>query len=127
MTGCEDPSGLAYSESADVLLSVCANMMVKVLDARNGTEYATVPVGQGADAVIYDAGTHRAYIPAAVDGLLTVLEVKGLHDVQGLEQVPTQIGTRTGAIRVAEQAGLAGSTARHGAASGDAAKIDSRP
>lgn len=98
MAGCEDPSGLAYSDSADVLLSVCANKMLKVLDARTGVEYATVPVGQGADAVIYDAGTHRAFVPSAVDGLLTVLEVRGPHDVQILEQVPTQIGTRTGAI-----------------------------
>jgi len=98
MTGCEDPSGLAYSPEADVLLSVCANKMLKVLDARTGAEFATVPVGQGADAVIYDASTHRAFVPSAVDGLLTVLEVRGAHDVQVLEQVPTQIGTRTGAI-----------------------------
>jgi DNA-binding beta-propeller fold protein YncE len=98
MAGCEDPSGLAYSAEADVLLSVCANKMLKVLDARTGAEYATVPVGQGADAVIYDAGTRRAFVPSAVDGLLTVLDVRGPHDVLVLEQVPTQIGTRTGAI-----------------------------
>lgn len=98
MTGCEDPSGMAYADGADVLLSVCANKMVKVLDARSGKELETVPVGAGADAVIYDKGTRRAFVPSAIDGLLTVLAVNGPRDVQVVEQVPTQIGTRTGAI-----------------------------
>ena len=98
MTGCEDPSGMAYAEGADVVLSVCANKMLKVLDARTGAELETVPVGAGADAVIYDKTTKRAFVPSAIDGLLTVLAVDGPRDVHVLEQVPTQIGTRTGAI-----------------------------
>lgn len=98
MTGCEDPSGMAYVDGADVVLSVCANKMLKVLDARSGKELETVPVGAGADAVIYDKTTRRAFVPSAIDGLLTVISVNGPHDVQVLEQVPTQIGTRTGAI-----------------------------
>lgn len=98
MEGCEDPSGMAYSEAADVLLSVCANKMLKVLDARTGAENLTVPVGAGADAVIYDNGTKRAFVPSAIDGLLTVVKVNGPRDVQVVEQVPTQVGTRTGAI-----------------------------
>lgn len=98
MEGCEDPSGMAYSEAADVLLSVCFNKMLKVLDARTGKDLATVPVGQGADAVIYDNSTKRAFVPSAVDGLLTVIKVNSANDVKVIEQVPTQIGTRTGAI-----------------------------
>lgn len=98
MEGCEDPSGLAYSEAANALLSVCANKMLKVLDARTGSELATIAVGAGSDAVIYDNGTRRAYVPSAFDGLLTVVQVNGPRDIKVLEQVPTQIGTRTGAI-----------------------------
>lgn len=98
MEGCEDPSGMAYADAADVLLSVCANKRVYVLDARSGKVHETVPVGAGADAVIYDATTHRAFVPSAIDGLLTVLDVKSATDVRVLEQVPTQVGTRTGAI-----------------------------
>lgn len=98
MQGCEDPSGLAYSEAADVLLSVCANKMLKALDAHTGAELTTVEVGAGADAVIYDNATRRAYVPSAFDGLLTVVQVNGPRDVKVLEQVPTQVGTRTGAI-----------------------------
>lgn len=98
MKDCEDPSGMAYVEEADVLLSVCANKMLKVLDARTGAELGTVPVGAGADAVIYDRTTRRAFVPSAIDGLLSVVSVKGPRDVRLIEQVPTQIGTRTGAV-----------------------------
>ena len=98
MKDCEDPSGMAYVEAHDVILSVCANNMLKVLDARTGEELASLAVGAGADAVIYDKVTGRAFVPSAVDGLLTVLSVNGPRDVKVLEQVPTQIGTRTGAV-----------------------------
>lgn len=98
MNGCEDPSGMAYADAADVVLSVCANKMLEVLDAKNGAQLQTVAVGGGADAVIYDPTTKRAFVPSAFDGLLTVVAVNGPRDVQVLEQVPTQIGTRTGAI-----------------------------
>ena len=54
MEGCEDPSGMAYAEAADVLLSVCANKKLFVLNARTGATLETVAVGAGADAVIYD-------------------------------------------------------------------------
>jgi hypothetical protein len=81
---------MAYADTADVVLSVCANKMLKVLDARSGAELQTVAVGAGADAVIYDSATKRAFVPSAIDGLLTVLAVNGPKDVQVLEQVPTQ-------------------------------------
>ncbi len=98
MAGCEDPSGMAYVEPADVLLSVCANSKLFVLDARSGATLGELAVGAGADAVIYDPGTHRAFVPSAIDGLLTVLEVAGPRDVRVLEQDFLQIGTRTGAV-----------------------------
>ncbi|MEP9360386.1 hypothetical protein [Sphingomonas sp. KR3-1] len=98
MTGCEDPSGMAYVEGADVILSVCFNNMLKVLDAKTGEELATLPVGKGADAVIYDKVRKRAFVPSAYDGVLTVLKVDGRRDIHVEEVVPTQIGTRTGAV-----------------------------
>ena len=98
MKGCEDPSGMAYVEGADVILSVCFNNMLKVLDAKTGEELATLPVGKGADAVIYDKVRKRAFVPSAYDGVLTVLNVNGRRDIHVEEVVPTQIGTRTGAV-----------------------------
>ncbi len=98
MKDCEDPSGMAYVDHADIVMSVCFNNMVKVLDARNGKEIVTIPVGKGADAVIYDKVTKRAFVPSAYDGMLTVIQVNSRDDIRVLEQVRTQIGTRTGAV-----------------------------
>jgi len=98
MQGCEDPTGMAYVESADVLLSVCVNKKLFVLNARDGTTLEVVAVGEGGDSVIYDPGTRRAFVPSAFDGLLTVVAVNGPRDVTVLEQVFLQIGTRTGTV-----------------------------
>jgi hypothetical protein len=98
MKDCEDPSGMAYVAETDTVLSVCANNMLKVLDARSGAELQTVAVGKGGDAVIYDKTTRRAFVPSAYDGVLTVLSVDGRSNVRVLETVRTQIGTRTGTI-----------------------------
>jgi len=98
MKGCKEPTGMAYAAAADVVLSVCTNKILEVLDARTGRQLESVPVGEGADAVIYDDVTRQAFVPSAVDGLLTVLAVDGPRDVRALEQDHTQVGTRTGAI-----------------------------
>ena len=98
MKDCEDPSGMAYVEGLDVIMSVCFNSMVKVLDARNGNEIATIPVGMGADAVIYDKVRKRAFVPSAYDGILTVIQVNSRTDIKVVEKARTQIGTRTGAV-----------------------------
>lgn len=98
MDGCEEPTGIAYADASDVVLSVCNNKRLYVLDARSGKTLETVPVGEGADSVIYDPTTHRAFVPTAMDGLVTIVEVRGPSDVQVLEQVHTQVGTRTGTI-----------------------------
>ena len=98
MEGCEDPSGMAYVETVDILLSVCVNKKLFVLNARTGATVQIVSVGGGADAVIYDPGTHRAFVPSAFDGMLTVLDVRGPKEVSVVEQVFLQVGTRTGTV-----------------------------
>ena len=98
MKGCKDPTGMAYAAAANVVLSVCTNKKLDVLDAATGRELETLSVGEGADAVIYDPVTREVFVPSAVDGLLTVLVVNGPKDVRVLEQDLTQVGTRTGAV-----------------------------
>jgi len=98
MKGCKEPTGMAYAAAANVVLSVCTNRMLNVLDATTGRELESLPVGEGADAVIYDPDTREAFVPSAVDGLLTVLAIDGPRNVRVLEQDATQVGTRTGAV-----------------------------
>jgi DNA-binding beta-propeller fold protein YncE len=98
LKGCEEPSGLAYVPGAGLLISACANQVAKVLKASTGEEVATLAIGKGPDAVIYDAERKLAFIPCGRDGVLEVIAVRGPTDVAIVQTVKTQPGARTGAV-----------------------------
>ena len=98
LKGCESPSGLAYAPGAGLLISACANQVAKVLNAATGEEIATLAIGKGPDAVIYDAARKLAFIPCGRDGVLEVIAVRGPKDVAIVQTVKTQPGARTGAV-----------------------------
>jgi DNA-binding beta-propeller fold protein YncE len=98
LTGCEEPSGLAYVPNSGLLISACANHMAKVLKASTGKEVATLAIGKGPDAVIYDAARNLAFIPCGWDGVLEVIDTRGKSNVAKLQTVKTQPGARTGAV-----------------------------
>ncbi|WP_431210396.1 YncE family protein [Puia sp. P3] len=53
---CGQPTGIAYDAANQRLFTVCrANKGMSVVDASSGKVIATVPIGAGVDAVIYDA------------------------------------------------------------------------
>lgn len=98
LKGCESPSGLAYAPGAGLLISACANQVAKVLNAATGEEVASLAIGKGPDAVIYDAARKLAFIPCGRDGVLEVIAVRGPKDVAIVQTVTTQPGARTGAV-----------------------------
>jgi DNA-binding beta-propeller fold protein YncE len=98
LNGCEEPSGLAYAPGAGVLIAACANQVAKVLNAATGEEVASLAIGKGPDAVLYDAKRKLAFIPCGRDGVLEVIAVRGPKDVAIVQTVKTQPGARTGAI-----------------------------
>lgn len=98
MKGCEEPSGLAYGDKAGVLIAACGNNVAKVIDAKTGADLASLAIGKGPDAVIYDAERQLAFIPCGRDGVLEVIAVKGRKDVAVIGKVTTQPGARTGAL-----------------------------
>jgi hypothetical protein len=103
LAGCESPSGLAYAPGAKagdggVLIAACANKVAKVLAAADGHDLATLAIGAGPDAVIYDAARRLAFIPCGRDGVLEVIAVRGPRDVAIVQTVTTQPGARTGAV-----------------------------
>jgi len=98
LEGCEEPSGLAYAPGAGLLISACANQVAKVLRADTGEEVASLAIGKGPDAVIYDAERKLAFIPCGRDGVLEVIAVRGPSDVAIVQTVKTQPGARTGAV-----------------------------
>jgi YVTN family beta-propeller protein len=98
MTGCEEPSGLAYAKSAGLLIAACADNVAKVVRAATGEVVATLPIGAKPDAVIWDEQRSLAFIPCGGSGTLAVIAVRGANDVAVVQTVTTAPGARTGAL-----------------------------
>ena len=98
MAGCDGPTGLAYVADAGVLIAACANKVAKVIRAADGQDLATLAIGAGPDAVIYDAARKLAFIPCGRDGVLEVIAVRGPTDIAIVQTLKTQVGARTGAL-----------------------------
>jgi len=98
LDGCEDNGGLAYATKSKLLISACDNGVAKVINAATGKEVASVPIGHGSDAVIYDSKRQLAFIPCAAEGMLYILSVGNAKHVSVVQQLATQKGTRTGAV-----------------------------
>jgi DNA-binding beta-propeller fold protein YncE len=97
MAGCEDPSGLAYADKSKLLISSCDGL-AKVLAAADGKEVASIPIGKGPDAVIYDPVRQLAFIPAGRDGVLDIISVADPAHVALVQHLSTHVLARTGAI-----------------------------
>jgi DNA-binding beta-propeller fold protein YncE len=98
LAGCEEPSGLAYAADSKLLISACGNGVAKIVQADTGKDIASVPIGRGPDAVIYDAWRKLAFIPCGRDGVLEVISLADPAHIVVVQHVATQIGTRTGTL-----------------------------
>ncbi len=96
LEGCEEATGLAYDAADQLLISVCGNGVLKAVDT-TGQVVASLAVGRGADAVMFDAKRHRVFVAGGDDGTLSVIAVRG-HDLALVQTLKTQIGTRLGAV-----------------------------
>jgi hypothetical protein len=98
LAGCEEPTGLAYVPDAKLLISSCGNGVAKFTNADSGKEVASVPIGRGPDAVIYDPARRLAFIPCGRDGVLEVISLADLAHIAVVQHVQTQAGSRTGTL-----------------------------
>ena len=67
----EEPSGLALDRAHGRLFSVCGNQKLVVVDAVKGAVIDTLPIGQGVDAVAWDA-TRALVFSSNGEGTLSV-------------------------------------------------------
>jgi len=98
MEGCMAPSGLAFIPGAKLLISSCRNQVAKVIQSDTGKEVASLPIGRGPDAVIYDARRKLAFIPCGADGLLEVISLADPAHIAVVQHLQTQAGSRTGML-----------------------------
>jgi hypothetical protein len=82
---------------SDLLISSCDGV-AKVIQASDGKEIASLAIGKGPDAVIYDAKRQLAFIPCSQEGILEVISVSDPAHISIVQQVATQAGTRTGTL-----------------------------
>jgi DNA-binding beta-propeller fold protein YncE len=98
LRGCEGATGLAYDKSEGLVLTVCNNGKLKVFDAQTERQVAIIPVGRGADAVIFDSKRRLAFVPSGDSGTLSVVAVRSATDIALVQTLTTQTGTRLGAV-----------------------------
>jgi YVTN family beta-propeller protein len=98
LAGCEEPSGLAYAPVSKLLIASCGNGVAKVVQADTGKEVASLAIGRGPDAVIYDATRKLAFIPCGRDGVLEVISLADPAHITVVQHVQTQAGSRTGTL-----------------------------
>jgi DNA-binding beta-propeller fold protein YncE len=98
--GCQGATGLAYEGSAKLLMAACDNGFFKVLAGDSGQLLASIVVGGGADAVIWDGRRRRALIASGDSGTLSVIAVRSASDIALVQVLPTRVGTRLGAVDI---------------------------
>jgi DNA-binding beta-propeller fold protein YncE len=98
LPGCEGATGLAFDEADHLILSVCDNGILNVLDARTHRVVNRIPVGRGADAVMFDPTRRRAFIASGDSGSLSVIAIRSADDIALVQALKTQVGTRLGAV-----------------------------
>lgn len=98
LKACEEPTGMAYDQPDDLLVSVCDNGAVKFLHRANGQEAASLTAGEGPDAVMFDSHRHLVFVPSGDNGTLSVIAVKSATDIKLVQTLATQKGTRLGAV-----------------------------
>ncbi|GAA0584358.1 YncE family protein [Rhizomicrobium electricum] len=97
MKGCIKPHGLAIDRAAMRLFASCANKVMTVVDAANGTLLASLPIGEGTDFAVFDPVRKWAF-SANRDGTLSVIAEKDANTFVALPPVKTAYGARTMAI-----------------------------
>jgi DNA-binding beta-propeller fold protein YncE len=94
---CEEPSSLAIDNAHRRLFAGCGNHQMAVIDADSGHVITTLPIGNHADATVFDPGTGLIFNSNG-DGTLTIIHEDSPNAYHVVENVATQKGARTVAL-----------------------------
>lgn len=98
---CESPHGLAINGASHRLFVSCLNEKLNVVDARNGQVVATVPIGKGSDAVVFDPQRKLIFSSNGKDGTISVIAEKDPKTYVALQPIRTTLSARTMGINQA--------------------------
>lgn len=95
---CEQPTGLSIDRKNRRLFAGCSgNRKMAIVDADNGKQIASPPIGEGCDATAFDAERSLAFASAG-DGTITVIHEDGRDKFSFAQTVTTQKSARTMAL-----------------------------
>jgi DNA-binding beta-propeller fold protein YncE len=98
LTGCKEPSGLAFDQKNRRLFSVCGNKKMMVVNADTGKIVATPAIGGDPDAAGFDPDTQLVFSSNGESGDLTVVREDSPDKYTVIDTVPTKKYARTMAI-----------------------------
>jgi hypothetical protein len=96
LTGCEEPTGLAFDPKRHRLFSVCSNSVMTVVDSQSGKVVTTAPIGARSDGAAFDPQTGHIFSSNG-EGSLTVATLQG-NTVTIVQTLMTQSSGRTIAL-----------------------------
>ena len=97
MPTCLHPHGLAIDRVHHRLFASCANKVMVVMNADNGTVLASLPIGEGTDAADFDPDRDLAY-SSNREGMLSVIAERSPDSFVALPAIQTESGARTMAL-----------------------------
>jgi DNA-binding beta-propeller fold protein YncE len=97
MPTCTKPHGLAIDPETRRLFATCANEVLVALDADNGDNIASVPIGSFSDGAAFDP-VRKLIFSSNGDGTLSVIREKDAQTFIPAGKIKTVPGARTMAI-----------------------------
>jgi len=95
---CDEPTGMAYDAGTRRIFSVCGNGRLVVTDAASGHVVASLAVGKGPDAAVYDARQHRIFSSGGTDGTLSIVSQRDADHYEVEQTLVTAPHARTMAL-----------------------------
>lgn len=97
MQGCERPHGIAVDAKARRVFATCINKVMVVMNADNGKQIASVPIGASSDGAAFDA-KRKLVLSSNGEGTLSVIAEKDADHFNAQSDVATAKSARTIAI-----------------------------
>ena len=94
----EEPTGLEIDLVHHRLFAGCGNALIVVLDSADGRQVATIPAGEGIDAVGFDPVLQLVFASNGQDGTVTVAHQDSPDHYTVVQTLPTERGARTLAV-----------------------------
>ena len=92
-----EASGMALDATNHRIFIGCQNQMMVMMDCTNGKIIATVPIGQGVDANMFDPGTGLAFCSNG-EGSVTIAHEETADKLRTVQTLPTERSARTMAL-----------------------------